>query len=170
MLGMNRLMELFGDQFDKEQFQPNGIDLRVKNIEKINNQRFVVGINKKGEKVLPFVDDIKIEELSGVYNLKKGETYKITLDNVDLPDNVSALLQIRSTFNRCGVQASTSVVDRGYCGPIILTAYNPIYNWIIKPGERFIQMVCFEDLIDTDGAVYNGSYQNNNIYEGDGRL
>ncbi len=62
--------------------------------------------------------------------LHPGQTVlATTLEYIKLPDNISAILSPRSSYNRLGINLST-VIQPGYCGcfslEIINTSHNPI--------------------------------------------
>ncbi len=143
----------------KEQVQPNGVDLTLRDISifqspgKIttnNNQRVV-------SKLSPLVFDGL-----GFIHLAPG-FYSITYNEIiHLPANIMALATPRSSLLRCGVTINTAVWDAGYSGrsQSLLVVYHP-QGFQLQRNARIIQLVFFKLHNRTEG--YQGTYQNENI-------
>lgn len=156
ILGKKKLQNIYPD-FDEEQFQPNGVDLRLKGVERIINNEQEVGIIN-GQKQFPQTEQIKPKK--GTYTLKKGETYLINLGKLHIPAGTIGLFKLRSTFMRMGCIHTSSVADMGYEGTIINQITNPITDIHINENERTVQMVLYEAEHDT---LYDGDYQHDKI-------
>lgn len=156
IIGKEKLKQTYPD-FDDEQFQPNGVDLRLKAVERIINSGEEVGIIN-GQKQFPQTEQIKPK--NGTYQLKKGETYLINLGKLHIPAGTIGLFYLRSTFMRMGCIHTSSVADMGYDGTIINQITNPITDMKIKENERTVQMVLYEAEHDT---LYDGDYQHDKI-------
>ena len=140
----------------KLQIQPNGIDLRVGKIFKINgedeNDMGVLDFDNK-ERKYPSYDEIKLPSVlhPDSYIVQYAET-------VEIPKNAMAQVFMRSSLQRMGAFLFTSVYDSGYVGKgvglLILT--RPI---TILPDARIGQIV-FHDA--KSSSVYEG------IHKGEG--
>lgn len=141
---------------DNEQFQPNGIDLRVKSVETFeNNHNEIIGIYD-GEKHFPSMKTVK--PTNKKYLLKKGTPYLFNLGDITIPTGTIGLFYIRSTFMRMGCQLSSSVADMDYSGSLKMMYYNPIKDVCINHNERVVQMVIYEA---QNSGSYDGTYQEN---------
>jgi dUTP pyrophosphatase len=140
------------------QLQPNGFDLTVRDIARLqtagtiavsNAQRAVSGLT-------PLNYDAE-----GFIHLPPGP-YSITYNEiVHLPDNVMALARPRSSLLRCGVTVGTAVWDAGYSGrsQSLLVVHNPS-GFRLQKNARVTQLVFFLLTGETEG--YRGIYQGEN--------
>lgn len=159
ILGENLLKEYY-KELDDDEYQPNGIDLKLKGVEMFDSEQDTIGIID-GEKKLPNMTELEPDD--GYYSLKKDTYYLFDLGVWEIPENTVALFWIRSTFMRMGSWLSSSVGDAGYNGTLKMAYFNPVTDVKVKQGERVVQMVLF----DAQGAgTYDGDYQHDEIYEG----
>ncbi len=156
LISKNNLVENFIDQ--NVQVTPNGFDMTVREIHKINSEGAVDFSNEKRKlsetEVIEFVDDFVF--------LEKG-SYKIVYNEiVNIPKNLIAFGRPRSTLLRCGANVGTAVWDRGYSGrsESLLTVNNPKGIKIYK-NARVLQLVFMRTL--TDESVYKGIFLKENI-------
>ena len=143
----------------KEQMQPNGIDLTLRevalfqtsgNIAASGSQRLVSGLAPLVFNGLGFID-----LMPGAYVITYNEI-------VHLPNNVMALATPRSSLLRCGVTVNTAVWDAGYSGrsQSRMVVYNP-QGFRLQKNARITQLVIFRLTGETEG--YQGQYQGENI-------
>lgn len=150
---------MFSDKYDEEQYQPNGIDLRLESVEYFkSNGGECVGIYDN-EKHLPTMD-VK-SSTNNTYLLARGVPYIINLGKHHIPEGFVGLFYIRSTFMRMGCILCSSVADMGYDGTLKMLFYNPLQDVMIEQNERIVQMVLYD--ADAD-KLYDGDYQNDKIY------
>lgn len=161
ILGKNMLKEYYKD-LDEDQYQPNGIDLKLKGVEMFDSEQDTIGIID-GEKKLPNMTELQPDD-DGYYTLKKDTYYLFDLGVWEIPIHTVGLFWIRSTLMRMGANLSSSVGDMGYSGTLKMAYFNPVTDIKIKQGERVVQMLLFEAQYDD---VYNGDYQDDNIYKQD---
>lgn len=158
ILGKNMLKEYYQD-IDEEQYQPNGIDLKLQSVEMFDSEQDTIGIID-GEKKLPNMTELEPDD-NGYYTLKKDTYYLFDLGVWKIPENTAGLFWIRSTLMRMGANLSSSIADSGYDGTLKMAYYNPVTDVKVKKGERVVQMALF----DVAGAgTYDGDYQNDEIY------
>lgn len=156
IVGIDRLKKLFGDKYDSKQYQPNGIDLKLKGVESFSENNKVIGIIND-EKFLPNMNVVVPTDKKYVF--KKNTPYVINLGEHHIPNGFVGLFYIRSTFMRMGCLLSSSVADMGYSGTLKMLFYNPLQDVTVEQNERIVQMVLYDA---EDNANYDGSYQENN--------
>lgn len=90
----------------------------------------------------------------------KASKLVATLERVELDENMSATLHIRSSLARSGVFGSLALVDPGFRGQLTISLYNsgtaPI---TMGKGDKFVQIV-FHRLSTKTQRPYRGRYQN----------
>jgi len=143
----------------KQQLQPNGFDLTLRDIAAFqgSGQMGVSNHDRKLPELKPLTFDAH-----GWITLTPG-SYMITYNEiVHLPTHIMALGRPRSSLLRCGVTIGTAVWDAGYSGrsQSLMVVYNP-QGFRVQQNSRLMQLV-FMTLTDaTEG--YNGVYQGENI-------
>ncbi|MBW8001675.1 MAG: hypothetical protein FVQ80_06595 [Planctomycetes bacterium] len=139
------------------QIQPNGVDVRLKNIELIGDTSFqlFVGKTKHGSRT-----QVKKLNMNGTdaFRVFPGRAFNVECyERVDLPCGVAACVYTRSTLNRNGLLVGCGLYDSGFSGPVSFTFY-PFSNGILEVGVRVAQVVFFK----SEGEeLYKGSYGDN---------
>lgn len=144
------------------QLTPNGIDLTVSKISKINEKGSLDFGND--ERYIPEAEEVKPEKKNpdddhGWWSLSKG-CYKIkTNEKFKIPKNVIGICQPRSSLLRMGASVSTGVWDAGFEGKaeFLLTVENE-EGIELKENCRITQLVFF--LIDETDEGYEGIHKN----------
>ena len=136
---------------------PNGLDLRISEVWYINpdSEATVCGAERK---ITP--DKTKLlPEADGFYHLLRG-VYEVRLANeIEIPNNATALFLPRSTLNRLGmIKSETAVGDSGYKGFCTQTFYVSIKKFKIHKDEAWVQVI-FIDNKDIADVLYSGYYQ-----------
>jgi deoxycytidine triphosphate deaminase len=136
---------------------PNGVDVRVSEVWKIHPDSEVI-IKGSERTISPEKAKILFDE-SGFYNLDTG-IYEIRLANeVEIPQEATALMFPRSTLNRLGmIKSETAVGDSGYKGFMTQTFYVPIKKIRIHKDEAWVQLI-FIDNKDVADMKYEGHWQ-----------
>jgi len=134
-----------------DQIQPNGIDLRLKSVSSIHTRSVLVLPEKTG--------DIWIEQIisnDGYFYLYSGTAYIVEFyEHVNIPQGLAAYIIGRSTLNRHGIFARSSLYDTGFNNFAGCTLY-PFIDVKIRIAERLAQIIFFTaDSI----SLYNGQYQ-----------
>jgi len=143
---------------DKDQIQPNGVDISIENVFEFDESGSI-GV---GERKLADVTEIK-PDTDGWWHLKQS-SYRVRLKEVvHLPLGVVGIARPRSTLTRNGASVQTALWDSGYEGKseVLLTVYNR-YGLRIQKGARIMQMI----FLLCQGEVnkgYSGKYQRENI-------
>jgi dUTP pyrophosphatase len=143
----------------KEQLQPNGFDLTLRDVAMLQTAGAIPVDNRQRQvsTLAPLVFDGLgyIDLIPGPYLITYNEV-------VHLPKNVMALAAHRSSLLRCGVTVGTAVWDAGYEGrsQSLLVVHNPL-GFRLQKNARIIQLVFFQLSQETEG--YKGKYQGENI-------
>jgi dUTP pyrophosphatase len=143
----------------KEQLQPNGFDLTLRDVAMLQTAGAIPVDNRQRQvsTLAPLVFDGLgyIDLIPGPYLITYNEV-------VHLPKNVMALAAHRSSLLRCGVTVGTAVWDAGYEGrsQSLLVVHNPL-GFRLQKNARIIQLVFFQLSQETEG--YQGKYQGENI-------
>lgn len=150
---------------DPEQYiQQNGIDIPVSRIFSLDE--ISVGILSDEKRIYK-----STLEINPNHNISSDETiidncYKITSQKVYdwcsdfelvLPDDVCALIIVRSSLNRIGGTINTGNYDSGYQGLIGGTLTSRAGTIFIQHYTRIAQIMFYQAVSD---KLYNGVYQN----------
>ena len=150
--------------FDDEQRQPNGIDLRLGNVYSFKNNHRVYGITNSGKNIPPHVkidpEDIPVHGgfIQG-WALQPHKPYILEVENqIKIDDDCAQMYYPRSTLLRCACTLHTAVGDAGYTGKLAFLFINHSDNlFIMEKGVRFAQLVDHQVL--NAGIQYDGDYQ-----------
>jgi len=82
-----------------------------------------------------------------------------TMERVELPDDLTGTLHIRSSLARAGILASLALVDPGFRGQLTISLYNAgTETFSMSKGDKFVQMVLHRLDRKTE-RPYRGRYQ-----------
>ncbi len=138
---------------DTQQIQPNGVDIRVAEIQSITG---IGEISTDGKKI---ADRAEVEPVSRqgtqFYDLTPGEYIVVYEETVRIPEDSIGFVFPRSSLIRNGVMLYTAVWDAGYegKGEGLLKVDSRIR---IEPESRIGQLVLAN--AETE-ELYDGSYQ-----------
>ena len=142
------------------QTQPNGVEMTLKQVEKLTGAGTVDYDNSK--RVIPDSEVIEFDS-EGWVTLPQG-SYKILLNEiVNIPKNLAAIAKPRSSLLRCGATLETAVWDAGYRGrsECMLVVHNPA-GFKVEKDARVMQLLFYH--LNTEVAEgYSGRYQNENL-------
>ena len=144
----------------RQQIQPNGIDLTLKEVALFSSSGSLGSGNESrvlsGTSLLVFDGLGRLDLLPGCYLVTYNEV-------VNLPKNIMALAMARSSLLRCGVTIHNAVWDAGYSGrsQSLMMVYNP-QGFRLYRNARVVQMVFFF-LSREVGQGYQGMFQGENI-------
>jgi dUTP pyrophosphatase len=143
----------------KNQLQPNGFDLTIKEIAGLISPGTIGTDN--ADRILSSSSVVDFDNKSFLH-LPAG-SYLVTCNEiVNLPRTIMALARPRSSLLRCGVAIHTAVWDAGYSGrsQALMVVYNQ-QGFTISKDARFMQLV-FYYLSRQVEEGYNGFFQNEN--------
>ena len=146
--------ELIVEPLEKEQIQPASVDIRLGNTFSIVEDTSTGIINLENE--------IKYKTITtDSYILLPNQfVLATTMEYFDLPDDLTAFVEGRSSLGRMGLFIQNAGwVDPGFKGEITLELYNANRCAIeLKAGRRVGQLV-FAKMDATALNPYNGKYQ-----------
>lgn len=157
--------------FTNSDIQPNGIDLRIKELwEPRSSYDFFVLTkdNRKQHMQFTKMDTLKyhLDDSSDTINsveawrLMCGKTYDfVTNAQVSIPNGVAATLIVRSTLNRNQMFVTTGLYDSGYQGNVGGQLHCRFPNCAyIEPSSAIAQIVFWQS--DVSSHLYDGAYNN----------
>lgn len=137
---------------EAKQITINGIDLRLKEVRTLSSEGIITT-----QKTVPSLTKI-LTPLENYYEFKKGNIYDILFyEGINVPNNMVAKIQQRSSLARIGGFIVSGLYDSGYqCENVgvFLVAQN---NFKIQTGARVGQIIFQKS--DSYGS-YNGQWQN----------
>jgi deoxycytidine triphosphate deaminase len=140
------------ENYQFEGIQGAGVDLRIDRLMELKSGgRFGVT-----ERKLPELDDVD-------FTLKPGRYYLfVTMERVNMPDDLVAFMLNRSSLFRCGASLRTAVIDPGYHGVLTVGIKNEGSHEIeLERGARVLQLVFAE--VKGETSKYDGRYQGGRV-------
>lgn len=145
---------LVAEPIEKEQIQPASIDIRLGNTFSI--------VKDSSSGIITLENKIEYETIeTDTYVILPGQfVLATTMEYFELPDNLTAFVEGRSSLGRMGLFIQNAGwVDPGFKGEITLELFNANRCAIeLKAGRRVGQLV-FAEMDDTAMNPYNGKYQ-----------
>ena len=124
-----------------EQLQPNGFDLTLRDVGRLVSAGY---LGRDSDQRELSATELLVFDEDGWLDLDVGP-YLITFNEiVNLPLDLMALGQPRSSLLRCGISIHNAVWDAGYRGrsQALLVVYNPL-GYRVQRGARLMQLVFF---------------------------
>jgi len=163
VLGYKRIKELIKtkkllENVDEKNIQPAGVDIRVKCIYRLKNGGFL-GVKDRRTPDVEVVAKYKDEK----FTLKPNEFVLVeTMEKVNMPNDLLAIILPRSSLFRCGVSLHTAVVDPGFIGTLTFGMKNlSEYPFEIEIGARIGQIIFKE--VKGNTKLYDGKYQGGKV-------
>lgn len=145
---------LVAEPIEKEQIQPASIDIRL-------GKTFSI-VKDSSSGIITLENKIEYETIeTDTYVILPGQfVLATTMEYFELPDNLTAFVEGRSSLGRMGLFIQNAGwVDPGFKGEITLELFNANRCAIeLKAGRRVGQLV-FAEMDDTAMNPYNGKYQ-----------
>jgi dCTP deaminase len=142
------------EPLEREQIQPASVDIRLGNTFSI--------VEDSSSGIINLEKEIKYKTItSDTYVLLPNQfVLATTMEYFDLPNNLTAFVEGRSSLGRMGLFIQNAGwVDPGFKGEITLELYNANRCAIeLKAGRRVGQLV-FAKMDDAALNPYNGKYQ-----------
>lgn len=163
LLELVKKIKLVTNLSERELTNPEGagFDLRLGEVYKISGKSFLGVTERKTAdiKLIKKFDDKKVQKLV----IKPGDFYLTkTIEDVNMPNNLTASITPRSTTYRSGLVLRTGNVPPGYCGGLIFGLHNagPV-TVTIEMGARFVHIQFHEVL--GEGNMYRGQWQGGRV-------
>lgn len=169
ILGVDKLLELVKKEklveglCERELKNPegSGFDLCLGKVSEISGQGFMGLIERTSANSKLIFEFDKKNKQSII--IKPGESYLVTtLEKVNLPQNLTANMWLRSTLYRSGIIMSGGNVAPGYSGELSFLFFNAGQAEMeIELGARIIHILFYE--ITGTGNAYRGQWQDGRI-------
>jgi deoxycytidine triphosphate deaminase len=163
VIGYDKILELIEkkkliENVDKNNVQPSGVDLRVKVVYRLKNGGYLGIKNRQTPNV-----DVVSDKVGNKIILEPNEFVLVeTIEKVNMPNDLLALILPRSSLFRCGVSLHTAVVDPGFIGTLTFGMKNlSDHPFELEIGSKIGQIV-FEEVKGND-KLYNGKYQGGKV-------
>jgi deoxycytidine triphosphate deaminase len=146
------------ENIDEKNIQPSGVDLRVKRIYRLKNGGFLGNDNR----ITPDVESVS-DKTGEKIRLEPNEFVLVeTVEKVNMPKDITAMVLSRSSLFRCGVSLHTAVVDPGFQGTLTFGMKNMSeFPFEIEIGSRIGQIVFKK--VKGNVKLYNGKYQGGKV-------
>jgi len=148
---------------DRELTNPEGagFDLRLGEVYKISGTAFLGETHRKTPeiKLIKKYDQKKASSLK----IKPGDFYLVkTIEKINLPIDLSAVIIPRTTTFRSGIFIRTGPIQPGYQGELTFGLKNegPV-TVTIEMGARFVHLIFHE--IKGGGSQYRGQWQGGRV-------
>ena len=142
------------DPLTKEQIQPASVDIRLGNTFSV--------VDDTSSRIITLDSQINYKSITAdTYLILPGQfVLATTMEYFELPDNMTAFVEGRSSLGRMGLFIQNAGwVDPGFKGEITLELFNANRCAIeLKAGRRVGQLV-FAEMDDHAINPYNGKYQ-----------
>ena len=139
--------------FSEEIVRENGIDLRIGSsfarLEKTNK------IFNEGDNIDDFYTII---DMNDIIIQPHEHILTTTLEYLELPNDVMAFVNLRSTLARLGLFIPPTIVDAGFKGQLTIEIVGSEFPIRLKKGTRFLHLIFAKTLSPVENP-YHGKYQ-----------
>ena len=169
ILGIRKLLELVKEEklvenlSERELKNPEGagFDLRIGELYKISGKGFL-GVEERETPKMELIAKYeegktqKVVLLSQIYYTMK------TIENVNMPDNLLAIMTPRSTLFRSGLYIFGGQTPPGYKGGLTMGIYNfRDEPFELEMGSRVVHIMFFE--VKGESSLYRGQWQGGRV-------
>ncbi len=163
LLDLVKKKKLVEDLSERELTNPEGtgFDLRLGEVFKISGNAFLGETHRQ----TPDITSVKVYDPKkpSSIKIKPGDFYLVkTIEKINLPINLSAVIIPRTTTFRSGIFIRTGPIQPGYSGELTFGLKNegPV-TVEIEMGARFVHLVFHE--IKGKGSQYRGQWQGGRV-------
>ena len=138
-----------------------GFDLRIGELYEISGQGFM-GVTERETPDMKLIAKYEEEKTTEVQ--LKPHTYYVmkTMEDVNMPENILAMMTTRSTLFRSGVSIFGGQVPPGYNGGLNMGIYNfRDTDFRLEMGSRVVHIMFFE--VQGKGNLYRGQWQGGRV-------
>lgn len=138
-----------------------GLDLRIGELYKIKGQGFL-GVTERETPEMELIVSYQEGEIKKV-ELEPNTYYTLkTIENVNMPENLLAIMTPRSTLFRSGVYIFGGQTPPGYKGGLTMGIYNfRNEKFILEMGSRVVHIMFFETAGESN--LYRGQWQGGRV-------
>ncbi len=169
ILGVKKLLELVEKEklvenlSERELKNPEGagFDLRIGELYEISGKGFL-GVEERETPEMKLIATYEEENLVKV-ELQPHTYYTMkTIESVNMPDNLLAIMTPRSTLFRSGVYIFGGQTPPGYKGGLIMGIYNfRDTPFELEMGARVVHIMFFE--VEGESNLYRGQWQGGRV-------
>jgi len=164
LLHLVKKQKLVENLSERELTNPEGagFDLRLGEVYKITGKKAFLGVTERHTADVKLVKKYDTEKPSKLV-IKPGDFYLVkTIEDVNMPENLTASITPRSTTYRSGLMLRTGNVPPGYCGGLTFGLVNegPV-TVTIEMGARFVHIQFSE--VSGGGNMYRGQWQGGRV-------
>jgi deoxycytidine triphosphate deaminase len=169
IIGVDKLLDLVKKDklvenlCDRELTNPEGagFDLCLGKVHKISGRGFM-GLEERDSADSELIVEFNPDKRQSIV-IKPGESYLVTTrEKVNLPDNLTANMWMRSTLYRSGMILSGGNVAPGYSGELSFLLYNAgVAEMEIELGARIVHIMFFEVAGKTN--AYRGQWKGGRV-------
>jgi len=142
--------------FSEEIVRENGIDLRIGSqfarLKKTNK------IFNEGDNIEDFYEIIDLNE---IIVQPHEHLLMTTLEYIELPNDIMAFVNLRSTYARLGISIPPTIVDAGFKGQLTIEIVGSEFPIRLTSGSRFLHLIFARTLTPVENP-YHGKYQKQN--------
>ncbi len=147
---------------ERESTNPEGtgFDLRLGEVYKFKGNTAYLG---EKERFTPETELVAKYGIQKSIMVMPGDYYLVkTMESVNLPKDISALIRPRRTLHNCGILFAGSPVQAGYCGPLTFGIYNAGNVKVeLEFGSRFSNITFFRN--GENIRSYEGQWQGGRV-------
>lgn len=139
--------------------QQQGVDVRVENIYRIDDNSSGGYIPVTGKTRRPKMKEIDVNETGKYYYLPKGWYEVDLMEGCDINSNRVLNFKTRSSLVRCGAVVHSGQFDAGFATDKMGCFLHVIYPITIERGARIAQAIVHETYDVEENNLYNGQWQ-----------
>jgi deoxycytidine triphosphate deaminase len=169
VLGIQKLLELVKEKklvenlSERELKNPEGagFDLRIGELYEISGKGFL-GVEERATPEMKLI--AKYEEKKIIKVELQPRTYYATktIENINMPDNLLAIMTPRSTLFRSGVYIFGGQTPPGYKGGLTMGIYNfRNEEFELEMGARVVHIMFFQ--VEGESNLYRGQWQGGRV-------
>jgi deoxycytidine triphosphate deaminase len=169
VLGVKKILELVREKklvenlSERELKNPEGagFDLRVGELYKISGRGFL-GVEERETPEMELIAKYEEEKVVKV-GLEPSVYYALkTIENVNMPDDLLAIMTPRSTLFRSGVYIFGGQAPPGYKGGLVMGIYNfRDVPFELEMGSRVVHIMFFQ--VEGESNLYRGQWQGGRV-------
>lgn len=164
LLKLVKTKKLVENLSERELTNPEGagFDLRLGEAYKITGKKAFLGVTERHTAEVKLVKKFNEKKTSSLI-IKPGDFYLVkTIEDVNMPDNLTASITPRSTTYRSGLMIRTGNCPPGYCGGLTFGLANlgPV-TVEVEMGARFVHIQFSE--VSGRGNMYRGQWQGGRV-------
>ena len=169
VLGIKKLLELVKEKklvenlSERELKNPEGagFDLRIGELYEINGRGFI-GVEDRETPEMKLLEKYEEKKIAKI-ELKPRTYYAMkTIESVNMPDDLLAIMTPRSTLFRSGVYIFGGQTPPGYQGGLTMGIYNfRDEPFDLEMGARVVHIMFFQ--VEGESNLYRGQWQGGRV-------